>query len=100
MIEDWKNDYGYKPTFKIPPDIEAGKNKDCSKESFIKWAENQWHFRYSLQLRTPTSQINARWALDDKMLRSLEHGKTYTWKELNRNKKGKVQFIVEDLSKH
>lgn len=92
-----QDDYGYKPVFKVPPCVESGENKNCSKESFLEWAEGQWMYRYCLILREGTTEWNARFLLDDKLLRTLEHGKIYTWEELGRDKKGKVQFIVEDL---
>jgi hypothetical protein len=93
----WQDDYGYKPNFIIPPEIENGSNPNCSKENFIKWAEGRHVYRYALVLRYGTTELDARFALSDKLLRTLEHGKTYTWRELGVDKDGKVQFIVEKL---
>lgn len=93
----WQDDYGYKPAFKIPPCIESGENKNCSKEDFLKWADSQYFYRFALILREGTTEWNARFCLNDKLLRTLEHGKIYAWADLGKDKKGKVQFVVESL---
>lgn len=92
----WRDDYGYKPNFAIPSCVESEANKNCSKESFSKWAEDQIFYRYWLSLREGTTEYSARFCLEDKLLRTLEHGRIYTWEELGKpGIKGKVQFIVE-----
>lgn len=94
----WQEDYGYKPEFAVPPEIANGKNKNCSIDGFKEWVDRQCFYRYCLCLREGTTETNARWLLQDNLLRTLEHGKFYTWRELGFDKKnGKVQFIVGDL---
>lgn len=75
----WQDDYGYKPSFLVPGEIADGRNPNCSLEGFKAWADSQWHYRYCLILREGTTEWNARFVLNDKTLRILEHGKIYTW---------------------
>ncbi len=99
---DWRADYGH-PAYELPLIVETPRGrKDISD-----WARGQVAYSYWLALRSGTTEWNARLLVPADILPTLEHGKTYTARELGltwlpmtrpgEKGPGKFQFIVERL---
>lgn len=100
-MNDWRLDTG-RPAFALPCIVDAPEGK----RDISDWAVNQIRYDYWLALRSGTTEWNARVFIPKKILRTLEHGKMYTFKELGIDPiwqctfaklPEKLQFIVEKL---